>query len=191
LPITDTPTLTATATETLKPPTNTPTLTATPFRTLFYFKPTLNPSYTGDLCNTGWLRIKGLTTSTRNDYSYLTLNTNQSASAEYTAVYSIKIDKYGYYQISNWVADHNPAEWSCPKKTIDWDSSRTPFRINHANGEIVVYIDQHNLYDEWAVVGKYYFNAGTIYKIIIFDLNNEADLSQTISVGTLRVEYIP
>ena len=114
LPATDTPTLTPTPTETLQPPTNTPTPTATPFKTLFYFKPTLNPSYTGNLCTAGWLRINGW----QSDYSYLTLNTNQSGSAEYTATYSVKVDQSGYYKISNWVADHEPITWSCPSKTI-------------------------------------------------------------------------
>ncbi|HXF90949.1 MAG TPA: peptidoglycan DD-metalloendopeptidase family protein [Candidatus Nitrosotenuis sp.] len=186
-PATDTPTLTPTATQTIQPPTNTPTPTATPFKTLFYFKPMLNPSYTGNLCTAGWLRINGW----QSDYSYLTLNTNQSASAGYTATYSIKVDHDGYYRISNWVANHSPVAWSCPTKTIEWDSSKTPFRVNHANGQSVVYINQSQIADDWATVGQYYFVAGTTYKIIIFDLNTEADLSRTISVGTLRIEYIP
>lgn len=183
LPTTDTPT----PTETLLPSTNTPTPTATPFKTLFYFKPTLNPSYTGNLCTAGWLRINGW----QSDYSYLTLNTNQSASAGYTATYSVKVDHDGYYQISNWVANHSPVAWSCPTKTIEWDSSKTPFRVNHANGQSVVYVNQSQLTDDWATVGQYYFIAGTTYKIIIFDLNTEADMSRTISVGTLRLEYVP
>lgn len=186
-PATDTPTLTPTATETIQPPISTLTPTATPFKTLFYSKPTLNPSYTGNLCTAGWLRINGW----QSDYSYLTLNTNQSVSAGYTATYSIKVDQSGYYKISNWVANHEPVTWSCPSKTISWDSSKTPFRVNHANGQSVVYVSQKDIYDQWATVGTYYLNAGTTYQIIIFDLNDEPDLSRTISVGTLRIQYVP
>jgi len=180
-----TPTFTPSATETLWPSTNTPS--PTPFKTLFYFQPTLNPSYTGNLCTAGWLRINGW----QDKYSYLTLNTNQAEASGYTATYSVIVEKDGYYKVSNWVAQHDPIAWSCPTKIIYWDSSKTPFKVQHANGPSTVYIDQSQIADDWASVGTYYFVGGTTYNIIIFDLNNEADLSRTISVGTLRLEYTP
>ena len=161
--------------------------TEPPFTHVFYIEPTLSPGYTGDLCTTGWLRINGW----QSDYSYLTLNTNQSAEAGYTATYSLTVEKTGKYRISNWVADHSPIGWSCPTKIVDSDSSHNPFRVNHAGGQTIVYVNQLPIADDWATVGTYTFNAGTVYKIIIFDLNTEADWSTTISAGTLRAEYVP
>ncbi len=158
-----------------------------PFTQLFYITPTLNPAYTGNLCSAGWLRINGW----QSDYSYLTLNTNQSDEAGYTATYSLSVEKTGKYRISNWVANHSPIGWSCPTKVINSDSAQTPFRVNHAGGQTLVYINQVPIADNWATVGTYTFNAGVVYNIIILDLNSEADWSTTISAGTLRAQYVP
>lgn len=149
----------------------------------------LNPAYTGNLCTAGWYKVaKGGSNGATYD-GYLTLNTNQSSQAGYSASYSVKVTRTGWYKIEAYVVNHTAINWSCPTKTISWDTQQAPFRIVHENGTTNIFINQRPYANQFVTVGVYYFVAGKTYSVKVTDLNGESNLSTTISVSTIKISW--
>lgn len=148
-------------------------------------KPILHPEY-GSLCTTYWYRYN----NNRNQYAYLTLNTNNQAYSTNSGDWYATIPVSGQYKVEAYIPLHEPIYWSCSGKTIGYDTSDARYTIYHAGGSTTVSKDQKPLDNEWLNLGTYSFSEGESARIHLSDLNSETSWTRTISFSAVRFTYV-
>jgi hypothetical protein len=148
--------------------------------------PTLTPAYNNGMCGTAWYRF----TNNRSHYAYLTLNTNASASSTNWATWQPNLPVAGDYKVEAFIATHNPINWQCPTKYISWDTSDAHYTIQHASGSTLVSRNQAPMNNQWLDLGTYAFNVGTGGRVKLVDLNDESNLTKTISFSAVRFTLV-
>jgi photosystem II stability/assembly factor-like uncharacterized protein len=181
--ITPTPTPVFTST-----PTPTATITATPTPTPIVFvveEPEITPAYAG-MCDSYWYSY----TNTRGYYAYLTLNVKDPANSTNSGVWRPDLPLRGYYLLEAYIPSHPSIPWECPYRTISSDTSEARYTILHANGQSLVTGTQKSYQNEWLPLGEFLFHANSEGYVRLTDLNNEENLTTTISFSALRFTWL-
>lgn len=141
------------------------------------------PAYTEE-CGSGWELIDGY----EDAGAYLTLNTNQTAQSTNWADWVPDLPQRGRYHVAAWIPDHGPIYWDCGTvdRTISADTTDARYEITHAGGDVAVSANQAPVADQWLPLGTFRFNQGTTGRVRLTDLNNEDNLSRTVSFSAIR-----
>jgi photosystem II stability/assembly factor-like uncharacterized protein len=183
--LTTTPTVTLTATPVGTP---TATLTPTPIPTLIEVvieEPDIHPAYAGMCAPSYWYSY----TNNRGFDAYLTLNVNDPAISSNWGEWRPTLLQSGYYRVEAYIPSHSPILWECPKKTISFDTSDAHYSIHHANGQTLITGTQKSFSNGWLPLGEYLFRAGSEGYVTLIDLNNEENLTTTVSFSALRFTW--
>ena len=169
--------------------TTTPTITLTPTPTPTQFEvvieePEIHPAYAG-MCDSYWYSY----TNNRGFDAYLTLNVNDPIYSANWAEWRPTIAQPGYYRVEAYIPNHLPITWECPDKIISHDTSDARYTILHANGQTLITGTQRSLSDEWLPLGEYLFRAGSGGYVTLTDLNDEDNLTTTVSFSALRFTW--
>ena len=148
--------------------------------------PTLTPSYDGGMCDSGWYRY----TNQRGEYAYLALNAAEEIQSDNLATWSPVLPTSGEYRLEVFIPSHNAIAWSCPTQTVDWDTSRASYTINHGNGTSIVRVNQADVNDGWVDLGIYHFNTSTDARITLTDVTGEDYLTTTVSASAARFTLV-
>jgi N-acetylmuramoyl-L-alanine amidase len=148
--------------------------------------PTLSPSYSGDMCDSGWHQY----TNDRGYNAYLALNVNEAAQSSHTATWTPSLSTSGEYLVEAYIPSHNAINWSCPTKTIDRDSAYATYTINHANGATEAYLNQADAAGTWATLGTFHFDDDTTSSITLSDVTGELAQTVTISASAIRFTLV-
>jgi serine/threonine-protein kinase len=181
------PSLTPSVTPSLPLRTPTATLSFTPAPIIV--EAVLIPIY-GTCSGSHWYKIAG--TGYGGTDLYLTLNTNVPANSTNFAKWIPNLPIAGQYRVEMFAVLHKQITWQCaPNTTIGLDTSDARYTV-YLNGSAQPYvsIDQKPLNDQWATIGTYSFSTGTGSYVILIDLNDEPQLTRTISINVLRFTYI-
>lgn len=148
--------------------------------------PNLTPAYGSGMCDSGWSRF----TNIRGQSAYLVLNAAEEAQSDNIATWTPTLPSSGEYRLEVFIPAHNAVSWSCPSQTVNWDTSYAAYTVTHANGTSTVLVNQAGLNDEWADLGIFHFDAGTVPSLTLTDVTGEAYLTTTVSASAARFTLV-
>ncbi len=148
--------------------------------------PALTPSYGSGMCDSGWYRYA----NQRGQYAYLALNTAEPAQSTNRAVWTPSLPISGEYTVEVFIPGHNAVNWSCPAKTINWDTNQAAYTVSHANGESNVLVNQAPVSNQWVNLGIFHFNSETAASLTLTDLTLETAQTTTVSASAARFTLV-
>jgi hypothetical protein len=149
--------------------------------------PLLSPD-PGDLCTTFWYDI-----SPPDEYDgYLTLNVSSPGSSTNHGEWQADLPLDGIYLVEAFIPAHDSIFWDCPNfnETISSDTADARYTVQSETGARKLSADQASSSGGWLSLGEHRFTAEGGARVILTDLNDEANLSSTISFSALRFIWL-
>ena len=126
----------------------------------------------------------------RGHKAYLTLNAHDPADSTNWAEWAPTLPEAGYYRVEAYITWHDPITWCTGTgRIINTDTTDARYTITHAFGDTTVSRSQYSLANQWLDLGEYYFTAGTAAKVVLTDLNGEAEFTTTVSFSAMRFTW--
>lgn len=148
--------------------------------------PTLTPSYSSSLCDSGWYRFP----NQRGQYAYLALNVTEENQMSHQASWQPELPVSGEYRLEAFIPAHTAVDWACPEMTVNTDSHHASYEIFHANGLSIVPINQSDFSNAWADLGIFHFNDDTQGSVRLKNVTQEPSQTTTLSVSALRFTLV-
>ena len=148
--------------------------------------PTLSPAYGNGMCDSGWYRY----TNVRDEHAYLALNTDDENAASKLAEWNPVLPASGQYRLEAFIPGHGAINWQCPNKTINSDTTRAVYNIQHANGTSQKVINQAAHSNQWVSLGMFHFDNPHQARVTLSNLTSDANQTATVSASAMRFTLV-
>jgi len=147
---------------------------------------TPNPGADPQPCKFGW----ATTSSGSNGHHWLTPAVRTQNESTNFAVWRPNLAAPGRYRVFAFISSHpGRVAWECGPMPARSDTRNAIYLIQHRDGVARVTINQAPLFDAWADLGTYTFDAGPASYVLLSDLTGEATNSAWVNIDD--VKFVP
>lgn len=137
-------------------------------------------------CNYGW----AINPAGRNGHHLLTPAVRTQNESTNFAVWRPNLLTPGRYRVYAFIPAHTgKVPWSCSPIPARNDTRNAIYLVQHRTGIARVAIDQSPLFDAWADLGAYDFDAGAASYVLVSDLTGEPSASTWVSIDDMK--FVP